>query len=57
MALAGIEFPIPLDEVVDAMGFVGRSLPPSLRETALGGLAVTPCGRDMARAASGETCE
>ena len=40
MALAGVEFPIPFDEVVDAMGLVGRSLPPSLRETALGGLAV-----------------
>lgn len=48
MALAGVEFPIPFDEVVDAMGLVGRSLPPSLRETALGGLAVTPVGRDMA---------
>jgi L-serine dehydratase len=57
MALAGVEFPIPLDEVVDAMGLVGRSLPPSLRETALGGLAVTPCGRDMARSLTGETCD
>jgi len=52
MALAGVEFPIPLDEVVDAMGSVGRSLPPSLRETALGGLAVTPCGRDLAARAA-----
>ncbi len=52
MALAGVEFPIPFDEVVDAMALVGRSLPPSLRETALGGLAVTPCGRDMAANAS-----
>lgn len=42
MALAGVEFPIPFDEVVDAMGQVGRSIPPSLRETALGGLATTP---------------
>ena len=41
------------DEVVDAMGLVGRSLPPSLRETALGGLATTPCGRDMASRAAG----
>jgi L-serine dehydratase len=48
MALAGVEFPIPFDEVVDAMGLVGRSLPPSLRETALGGLATTPVGRNMA---------
>jgi len=48
MALAGVEFPIPLDQVVDAMDAVGRALPPSLRETSLGGLAVTPCGRDLA---------
>jgi len=47
MALAGLRFPIPLDEVIDAMGHVGRSLPPSLRETALGGLAATPTGRDL----------
>lgn len=45
MALAGVTFPIPLDEVVDAMASVGRSLPPSLRETALGGLAATPTGK------------
>jgi L-serine dehydratase len=48
MALAGVEFPVPLDEVIDAMGWVGRSLPPSLRETALGGLAATPAGKAMA---------
>lgn len=47
MALAGIEFPIPFDEVVDAMGSVGRSLPPSLRETAVGGLAATPTARNL----------
>ncbi|MDI6843171.1 MAG: L-serine ammonia-lyase, iron-sulfur-dependent, subunit alpha [Anaerosomatales bacterium] len=48
MALGGLEFPIPLDEVIDAMGQVGRSLPPSLRETALGGLAATPTARSLA---------
>jgi len=48
MALAGVVFPIPFDEVVDAQSLVGRSLPPSLRETALGGLAVTPTGRRLA---------
>jgi L-serine dehydratase len=53
MALAGVEFPVPFDEVVDAMGLVGRSLPPSLRETALGGLAVTPAGKAMAAALGG----
>lgn len=47
MALAGVEFPIPFDEVATAMGSVGRSLPPSLRETALGGLAVTPTGKRL----------
>jgi len=47
MALAGLEFPIPFDEVVDAMGSVGRSLPPSLRETAIGGLAATPTARNL----------
>lgn len=47
MALAGVEFPVPFDEVAAAMGAVGRSLPPSLRETALGGLAVTPTGRRL----------
>jgi L-serine dehydratase len=52
MAMAGVEFPIPFDQVVDAMGWVGRSLPPSLRETALGGLAVTPAGRRMAEGGS-----
>lgn len=48
MALAGVTFPVPLDEVVSAMGSVGRSLPPSLRETALGGLATTPTGKRLA---------
>jgi len=47
MALAGVRFPIPFDEVAAAMGAVGRSLPPSLRETALGGLAITPTGRTL----------
>lgn len=47
MALAGVEFPVPFDEVASAMGSVGRSLPPSLRETALGGLAVTPTGKRL----------
>jgi L-serine dehydratase len=49
MALAGIEFPIPLDEVVGAMASVGASLPPSLRETAQGGLAKTPTGKKIAK--------
>ncbi len=42
MALSGIKSRIPADEVIDAMGEVGRAMPASLRETALGGLAATP---------------
>ena len=45
MALAGIESRIPVDEVIEAMGDVGRRLPEEFRETALGGLAVTPTGQ------------
>ncbi|MCI9678553.1 MAG: L-serine ammonia-lyase, iron-sulfur-dependent, subunit alpha [Oscillospiraceae bacterium] len=45
MALAGIESQVPVDEVIDAMGEVGRRMPVEFRETALGGLAATPTGR------------
>ena len=45
MALAGIESYVPVDEVIDAMGEVGRHMPVEYRETALGGLANTPTGR------------
>ena len=45
MALAGIRSQIPVDEVIDAMGEVGRRLPVELQETALGGLAATPTGK------------
>ncbi len=44
LALSGITYPIPFDEMVDAMYRVGRSLPHELRETALGGNATTPTG-------------
>ena len=48
MALSGVTFPIPCDEVIDAMRAVGDALPSSLRETGAGGLAATPTGRKMA---------
>lgn len=44
MALAGIKSIIPFDEVVVAMGKVGRMLPVALRETSEGGIATTPTG-------------
>ena len=52
MALAGVRSIIPPDEVVDAMGEVGRSLPATLRETARGGCARTPAGKAMKKALS-----
>ncbi|WP_261664622.1 L-serine ammonia-lyase, iron-sulfur-dependent, subunit alpha [Deinococcus sp. Marseille-Q6407] len=55
LALANLESFIPPDEVVTAMAEVGRMMPPSLRETAEGGLAQTPTGRQiMERMESGE---
>ena len=45
MSLAGIESYIPFDEVVPAMKQIGQSLPSDLRETALGGCAVTATGK------------
>ena len=45
LALAGIESRIPFDEVIDAMGEIGRKMDISLRETSTGGLAMTPTGR------------
>ena len=45
MALAGIESRIPVDEVIDAMGEVGRRMPVEFRETARGGLAATLTGK------------
>ncbi|MDD2454618.1 MAG: L-serine ammonia-lyase, iron-sulfur-dependent, subunit alpha, partial [Synergistaceae bacterium] len=48
-ALAGMKSLIPADEVIDAMGQVGRALPETLRETGLGGLAASPTGRELAR--------
>ncbi|MEO5567279.1 MAG: L-serine ammonia-lyase, iron-sulfur-dependent, subunit alpha [Gemmatimonadaceae bacterium] len=49
MALAGIEFAIPADEVIDTMGEIGRDMDVRYRETAGGGLAATPTGRRLAR--------
>jgi L-serine dehydratase len=49
MALAGVEFAIPADEVIDTMGEIGRTMDVRYRETAGGGLAATPTGRRLAR--------
>ncbi|MDG5470251.1 L-serine ammonia-lyase, iron-sulfur-dependent, subunit alpha [Jeotgalibacillus sp. ET6] len=47
MSLAGITSRIPCDEVIDAMYKIGQTMPVALRETAQGGLAATPTGREL----------
>lgn len=47
MALAGLDFPVTADEVIDVMGEVGRRMPAAYRETAMGGLAATPSARRL----------
>lgn len=44
MVMAGVEAKIPFDDAVGAMYKVGKSLPSELRETALGGIAITKAG-------------
>lgn len=47
MSLAGIKSRIPCDEVIEAMYRVGKDMPRTLRETALGGLATTETGKQV----------
>ena len=42
LALAGVKQLIPFDEMLETMFTVGKRLPAELRETALGGCAITP---------------
>ena len=49
MAMAGVTFAIPVDEVIDVMGEIGKSMDVRYRETAGGGLAATPTGRRLAK--------
>ncbi len=49
LALAGMKSVIPADEVVAAMYQVGKKMPMELRETALGGLAVSPTAKAIAK--------
>lgn len=42
MALSGVVYPIPFDEVVDVAGKTGAMIPACLRETSQAGLAKTP---------------
>ena len=47
LALAGIKSAIPFEEVADSLGRVGRRLPEELKETARGGIAITPTAKKM----------
>jgi L-serine dehydratase len=49
MALAGFEEVVPLDEVIEVMDEVGRSIPAPLRCTALGGLSITRTSMKITR--------
>ncbi len=49
LALAGIKTVIPVDEVIESMGIVGKQLPVELRETSRGGLATTKTGEEIRR--------
>jgi len=54
LALAGIESAIPADEVIAAMKSIGDAMPLALKETADGGLAVTPTGKRIKQSQSRE---
>jgi L-serine dehydratase len=49
LALSGVQSVIPLDEVIAAMGQIGRALPRELKETALGGLAQTKTAQEISK--------
>lgn len=48
MASADIKSRIPVDEVIDAMAYVGDKMDESLKETGVGGLAGTVSGKEIA---------
>lgn len=54
MVMAGVESKIPFDDTVSAMYKVGKSLPATLRETAMGGVAVTKAGLELRKKVFGE---
>jgi L-serine dehydratase len=49
IAIAGVNSVIPVDECVDAMGEIGESMETRYKETAMGGLAATKTGQNIAK--------
>lgn len=47
LILGGYENPIPFDETIDAVYEVGKMLPPELKVTSLGGLALCPSAQSL----------
>jgi len=54
MVMAGVTSKIPFDETVEAMYRVGKQMPAELRETALGGLAITETGLKLQKQVFGQ---
>ena len=55
LVMAGVNSKIPFDDALSAMYKVGTSLPVELRETALGGVAITPTGIKLKNKVFGKT--
>jgi L-serine dehydratase len=49
IAIANVSSVIPVDEVIEAMGEIGASMETRYKETALGGLAATKTGQQIAK--------
>ncbi|MCU0390127.1 MAG: L-serine ammonia-lyase, iron-sulfur-dependent, subunit alpha [Thermoflexibacter sp.] len=49
IALANVNAVIPVDECIIAMGEIGQAMEERYKETALGGLAMTPTGQQIAK--------
>ena len=49
MVLAGVSSVIPADEVIDVMGEIGNDMPKKYKETAEGGLAMTPTAVEITK--------
>lgn len=54
LVMAGVESKIPFDDTVSAMYKVGKQLPAELRETAMGGVAITKTGLELKKKVFGD---
>jgi L-serine dehydratase len=48
-SMAGVQSYIPFDEVLQAMNNIAANMSPAIKETSLGGLAITPTGMKIRR--------